>query len=143
MMANLMQDMFRDIADRGVDKAQALKALRALSAWFGGQQLYIPQKKDGSDLAEEILGVMADAVGAGDAEHIYSIIAALYGGVQWYIPVEKNAFRDIISSEILKDYDGTAKSMRDLCRKYGISFSQVYRLYYEGFRKKRQREFDF
>ena len=142
-MNNLMQDMLRDIVERGIDKTVALKALRALSVWFGGQQLYIPQKKDGSVLAEEILGVMADAVGDAEADKIYGIIAVLYGGVQWYVPIEKNAFRDIIAAEIMKEYDGTTQSMRDLCRKYGVSFSQIYRLYYEGAQKKWQTEFDF
>ena len=142
-MENLMQDMLRDVVERGIEKATAINSLRALSSWFGGQQLYIPQKKEGSAVAEEILGVMSDAVGDIDAEKIYDILSLLYGGVLWYIPIEKNAFRDIIAEEIMKEYDGTTKSMRDLCRRYNISFTQVYRLYSEGFDKKRQREFNF
>lgn len=142
-MENLMQDMLRDVVERGIEKATAINSLRALSSWFGGQQLYIPQKKEGSAVAEEILGVMSDAVGDIDAEKIYDILSLLYGGVLWYIPIEKNAFRDIIAEEIMKEYDGTTQSMRDLCRRYNISFTQVYRLYSEGFDKKRQREFIF
>ena len=142
-MENLMQDMLRDVVERGIEKATAIKSLRALSSWFGGQQLYIPQKKGGSAVAEEILGVMSDAVGDIDAEKIYDILSLLYGGVLWYIPIEKNAFRDIIAEEIMKEYDGTTQSMRDLCRRYNISYTQVYRLYSEGFEKKRQREFNF
>ena len=142
-MENLMQDMLRDVVERGIEKATAINSLRALSSWFGGQQLYIPQKKEGSAVAEEILGVMSDAVGDIDAEKIYDILSLLYGGVWWYIPIEKNAFRDIIAEEIMKEYDGTTQSMRDLCRRYNISFTQVYRLYSEGFDKKRQREFNF
>ena len=142
-MENLMQDMLRDVVERGIEKATAINSLRALSSWFGGQQLYIPQKKEGSAVAEEILGVMSDAVGDIDAEKIYDILSRLYGGVLWYIPIEKNAFRDIIAEEIMKEYDGTTQSMRDLCRRYNISFTQVYRLYSEGFDKKRQREFNF
>ncbi|WP_427193687.1 hypothetical protein KP615_09790 [Treponema denticola] len=142
-MENLMQDMLRDVVERGIEKATAINSLRALSSWFGGQQLYIPQKKEGSAVAEEILGVMSDAVGDIDAEKIYDILSLLYGGVLWYIPIEKNAFRDIIAEEIMKEYDGTTQSMRDLCRRYNISFTQVYRLYSEGFDKKRQREFNF
>nr|DAN39721.1 MAG TPA: hypothetical protein [Caudoviricetes sp.]DAW76957.1 MAG TPA: hypothetical protein [Caudoviricetes sp.] len=138
-----MQDMLRDVVERGIEKATAINSLRALSSWFGGQQLYIPQKKEGSAVAEEILGVMSDAVGDIDAEKIYDILSLLYGGVLWYIPIEKNAFRDIIAEEIMKEYDGTTQSMRDLCRRYNISFTQVYRLYSEGFDKKRQREFNF
>ena len=135
--------MLRDVVERGIEKATAINSLRALSSWFGGQQLYIPQKKEGSAVAEEILGVMSDAVGDIDAEKIYDILSLLYGGVLWYIPIEKNAFRDIIAEEIMKEYDGTTQSMRDLCRRYNISFTQVYRLYSEGFDKKRQREFNF
>ncbi|UYT08181.1 hypothetical protein OE909_01740 [Treponema denticola] len=142
-MENLMQDMLRDVVERGIEKATAINSLRALSSWFGGQQLYIPQKKEGSAVAEEILGVMSDAVGDIDAEKIYDILSLLYGGVLWYIPIEKNAFRDIIAEEIMKEYDGTTQSMRDLCRRYNISYTQVYRLYSEGFEKKRQREFNF
>ena len=142
-MENLMQDMLRDVVERGIEKATAINSLRALSSWFGGQQLYIPQKKEGSAVAEEILGVMSDAVGDIDAEKIYDILSLLYDGVLWYIPIEKNAFRDIIAEEIMKEYDGTTQSMRDLCRRYNISFTQVYRLYSEGFDKKRQREFNF
>lgn len=138
-----MQDMLRDVVERGIEKATAINSLRALSSWFGGQQLYIPQKKEGSAVAEEILGVMSDAVGDIDAEKIYDILSLLYGGVLWYIPIEKNAFRDIIAEEIMKEYDGTTQSMRNLCRRYNISFTQVYRLYSEGFDKKRQREFNF
>lgn len=142
-MENLMQDMLRDVVERGIEKATAINSLRALSSWFGGQQLYIPQKKEGSAVAEEILGVMSDAVGDIDAEKIYDTLSLLYGGVLWYIPIEKNAFRDIIAEEIMKEYDGTTQSMRDLCRRYNISYTQVYRLYSEGFEKKRQREFNF
>ncbi|UTC87887.1 Mor transcription activator family protein [Treponema denticola] len=142
-MENLIQDMLRDVVERGIEKATAINSLRALSSWFGGQQLYIPQKKEGSAVAEEILGVMSDAVGDIDAEKIYDILSLLYGGVLWYIPIEKNAFRDIIAEEIMKEYDGTTQSMRDLCRRYNISYTQVYRLYSEGFEKKRQREFNF
>ena len=142
-MENLMQDMLRDVVERGIEKATAINSLRALSSWFGGQQLYIPQKKEGSAVAEEILGVMSDAVGDIDAEKIYDILSLLYGGVLWYIPIEKNAFRDIIAEEIMKEYDGTTQSMRYLCRRYNISYTQVYRLYSEGFEKKRQREFNF
>ena len=142
-MKNLIQDMLRDVVERGIEKATAINSLRALSSWFGGQQLYIPQKKEGSAVAEEILGVMSDAVGDIDAEKIYDILSLLYGGVLWYNPIKKNAFRYIIAEEIMKEYDGTTQSMRDLCRRYNISYTQVYRLYSEGFEKKRQREFNF
>ncbi len=135
-MANLIHDMLRDVMNRGVEKATAIKALRALSSWFGGQELYIPQKLKGSKLAPEILDVMSDAVGTEEAEKIYNIIGSLYGGVKWYVPKEKKAFRKIIADEIMKEYDGTTQSMRKLCRKYEISFTQVYRLCFEGAKNK-------
>ena len=62
-MDGLMLDMFRDVSGRGIEKAQVLKALRALSSWYGGQQLYIPLRAEKSEFGDEILGVMADAHG--------------------------------------------------------------------------------
>ena len=62
-MDGLMLDMFRDVSGRGIEKAQALKALRALSSWYGGQQLYIPLRAEKSELGDEILGVMEDVRG--------------------------------------------------------------------------------
>lgn len=135
--------MVRDITERGIDKAVALKAMRSLSIYFGGQQLYIPQRLEGSRLADEIIGVMADEVGDADAKKIYNILGALYSGVQWYVPLEKNAFRAVIAKEILAAYDGTTDSMRKLCREYGVSYTTIYRLYYSALRKKLQKELDF
>ncbi len=144
-MANLMSDMIRDLAERGVEKATAVKAMRSLSLYFGGQQLYLPKKLEGSELAEELYGAIADAVGDSDASIIYDIISTLYGGYQWYVPIEKFAFKNVIAKEIFAEYDGTSRSMRDLCRKYGVSFMQVYRLYQKGFEleNKAQQEFNF
>ena len=100
-MEDLMQEMLRELAGRGIENERALQAVRALSSWFGGQLVYIPQqKRTQSRIGQEIYGVLADAVGDADAELIYEIIARLYGGVQWYIPVEKTAFRKQIAQEI-------------------------------------------
>ncbi len=141
-MDNLMQDMVRDIAERGVvEKEAAVKALRALSRWYGGQLLYIPKSRE-SGQAEDIWGLMADEVGDRDATIIYDILSRLYGGVQHYIPMERTAFADDLAKEILEEYDGTVESMRGLCRRYGISFSQVYRLYHKG-REIRSRQMEF
>lgn len=140
-MDNLIKDMFKDVVGRGIDKVHALKGLRALSRYYGGQQLYIPQKK--TALAEEIIGVMADAIGESDAEAIYEVIASFYGGVQWYVPLEKNAFRKLIAEDIERRYDGTTKSMRKICREYEISYSQVYRLFYEARKRRLENELDF
>ena len=142
-MDGLLSDMYRDITGRGVESERALKALRAFSNWYGGQQVYIPQRKEESSVAKEIRGVMADAVGDADADKIYAILSSLYGGVQWYIPLERNAFRTAIAQEVLNQYDGTIETMRRLCRQYGCSFGWIYRLYHEALEAQRQREFIF
>ena len=142
-MDGLMLDMFRDVSSRGIEKAQVLKALRALSRWYGGQQLYIPLRAEKSELGDEIFGVMADAIGDADAEKILDVLSALYGGVQWYVPLERNAFRDIIAQEVLSAYDGKTETLRNLCRKYGCSFGWIYKLYHEAAENKAQMEFIF
>ncbi len=142
-MDGLMLDMFRDVSDRGIDNAQVLKALRALSCWYGGQLIYIPQRQENSKAFDEMYGVIADEIGDADAQRICDIISALYGGAQWYVPLERNAFRDVIAQEVLASYDGRLETMRDLCRKYGCSFSWIYKLYHEALSKKSQLEFIF
>jgi Mor family transcriptional regulator len=67
----------------------------------------------------------------------------LYGGCQVYIPMEKHAFRQLISREIYECYDGTGQTLGDICRKYNISFNTAYRLYYEGRGEKVQMKFEF
>ena len=102
-MENLMQEMLRVLAGRGVERERALRALRALSSWFGGQLVYIPQqKRTQSRIGQEIYGVLADAVGDADAQRIYDIIARLYGGTQWYIPVEKRHLENRLLKRLRK-----------------------------------------
>ena len=45
----------------------------------------------------------------------------VYGGAQWYVPLERTAFRDVIAQEVLTAYDGKTETMRNLCRRYGCS----------------------
>lgn len=142
-MDGLMLDMFRDVSGRGIEKAQVLKALRALSRWYGGQLIYIPRRQENSKVFDEVYGVMADAIGDADAQRIFDVISTLYGGAQWYVPLERNAFRDVIAQEVLKVYDGRTETLRDLCRKYGCSFSWIYKLYHEAVENKTQMEFIF
>lgn len=142
-MEDLMQSMLRDLAGRGIAQDRALQALRALSKWFGGQLLYIPKNKDRSGIGQEIFGVFADAVGDSDAEKIYDIIASFYGGIQWYVPLERKAFKGEIAREIAEAYNGTSECLRDLCRKYDMSFNQIYTLLHQGRNAERQKEFIF
>ena len=80
-MDGLMLDMFRDVSSRGIDKAQVLKALRALSNWYGGQQLYIPLRAEKSVLGDEIFGIMSDAIGDADAETFCLHYTAAFNGM--------------------------------------------------------------
>jgi len=126
-----------------VEKASAIKALRALCRYFGGQLLYIPAIKTAGGTCDELRGVLADAAGDGDAEKMLEKMMALLGGSMAYIPMEKGAFRGIIAREIYERYDGTDKTRRELCREYGISYTQLYRLCEEAKDSKLQLMLDF
>ena len=126
-----------------VEKSVAVRALRAVCRYFGGQLVYIPMDKTTGDTIAELRGALVDEVGDGDAERILEKIMALFGGIQIYIPMERGGFRDIIAREIYEKYDGDKKKIRDLCREYGMSFSQVYRLWAEGRDNKKQMALDF
>ena len=126
-----------------VGKPVAVKAMRAVCRYFGGQLIYIPVTKTTGDTTGELRGVLVDAVGDAAGEKILDKIMSLFGGVQIYIPMEKGAFRDIIAGEIFERYDNDKKKVRDLCREYGISFAQVYRLWIEGRDNKKQMELEF
>ena len=113
-------------------KSTVIKALRAVCRYFGGQLIYIPVTKNMGGTIDEFRGVIVDAVGDEVGEKILNKITTLFGGAQIYIPMEKGAFRKIIALEIFEHYDGSKKKVRDLCREYGMSFTQVYRLWIEG-----------
>ena len=126
-----------------VEHPIAIKALRAVCRYFGGQLIYIPMTKTTGDTTGELHGVLVDAVGDAAGEKILDKIMTLFGGVQIYIPMERGAFRDVIAREIYERYDGNKARIRDLCREYGMSFVQVYRLWAEGRDNKMQGVFDF
>jgi Mor family transcriptional regulator len=126
-----------------VDRAVAVKAIRAVCRYFGGQMLYIPVHKTTGAATEELHGLLRDAVGDRDAGRILEKLMAMFGGYQVYIPMEKSAFRNAIAGEIYERYDGDHKTIGDLCREYGISFNTMYRLYYLGRDNKTQTEFQF
>ena len=90
-------------------------------------------------MAYRLRGVIADAVGDLYAEKILARIMALYGAMQVYIPMEKNAFRETIALEIYERYRGgrgNGPSMNDLAREYGISTDHAFRLWRVGQREK-------
>ena len=127
-IADDMVDMCAGI----VDKDTAVKAVRAACRYFGGALVYIPAVKTTGSFMEEIHGVLCDAVGDRDGDLILMKLIALYGGLQLYMPMEKNAFRKEIAQEIFDRYASGKDKIRDLCRDYAMSFVQVYRLWYEG-----------
>jgi Mor family transcriptional regulator len=126
-----------------VEKTVAIKAMRAVCRYFGGQLIYIPAAKTTGDTTRELRGVLVDEVGDTSGEKILDKIMALFGGFQIYIPMEKGAFREIIAREIYERYDNDKEKIRDLCREYGMSFVQVYRLWAEGRDSKKQMFLDF
>jgi Mor family transcriptional regulator len=125
------------------DRAAAVKAIRAVCKYFGGQIVYFPKSKITGKTTEELHGVLRDAVGDYHGGLMLERLMALYGGGPIYIPMEKGAFRKDIAQEIYERYDGNDETIRDLCREYNMSFVQVYRLYYEGRDNKLQTEFEF
>ncbi len=107
----------------------AVKGIRAVCQYFGGQMIFLPKSKiAGSKTAETLYGVLADAVGEPAAGIMLDTLTTQFGGVQLYIPQESRAFRDEVAKEIFEKYDGTDESRGDICREYKITFSQVYRL---------------
>jgi Mor family transcriptional regulator len=126
--------MIVSLTSREVSSEDAQKAVRAVCRYFGGQMLYIPDKKEYSKSAESLRGVIADALDDKAAQVITTKIMRLYGNMQLYIPLERNAFRKTIALEI---YERAGRvSMNDLAREYNISFTFVYRLWREGMKEK-------
>ena len=126
-----------------VERPVAIKALRAVCRYFGGQLIYIPMFKTSGETTGELRGVLVDSVGDAAGEKILDKIMATFGGYQIYIPMEKGAFREVIAREIFERYDGNKEKIGDLCREYNMSFMQVYRLWIEGRDSKNQIVLDF
>lgn len=128
---NLASEMVASCSARlGKDGYEtAVKGIRAVCRYYGGQMIFLPRfKRNGSKTAEQLFGILADEVGDGTAETMLDTIMAQFGGVQIYIPQESRAFRDEVAKEMYEQYDGTDESRGELCRKYGITFTQIYRL---------------
>jgi len=128
----LVEDLIHSCAGAMVTTQEAQKATRALCRWFGGQMAYIPAERENGSWGEKLRGVLADAVGDGAAAAILEKIMRLYGGMQIYFPMERNAFSKTIALEIFERHGSNGITMNDLAREYGISFAQAYRLWGEG-----------
>jgi Mor family transcriptional regulator len=125
------------------NRQTAVRAVRALCKWFGGQMVYIPLARADGKTAEALRGVLADAVGDRDAETIVLRLMRLFGGVQYYIPKEMGAFPKEIAREIYGRFDGTQGSMNALCREYNCCFTKVYRICRGYLAERAQLHFDF
>ncbi|WP_020613111.1 Mor transcription activator family protein [Sediminispirochaeta bajacaliforniensis] len=139
---SLVAEMIDLCSGSVLDRSIAVEAIRLLCKWYGGQLLSMPKSPE-AETAKEIRGVLADAIGDSDADKIMESLTTFFGGSQLYIPMEARAFRDDIANEIYERYDGTMESMRELCREYRISYTQVYRLYHYAAEERTQKLFEF
>lgn len=141
---DIVREMVNLCCNYGVERDSAITGIRAICAYFGGQQIYLPRTKlDGSNIAEQLRGILADALGDRDGDKVLDVLMRFFGGVQLYIPMESRAFRKEIAYEIREKYDGNMETMRDLCREYRMSFTQMYRLWHEAEEDKRQQILPF
>ena len=140
---SLIQDFVAAAAGAVGNRKTAVRAVRALCKWFGGQLVYIPRLRSDGKTAEALRGVLADAVGDLDAHPIVGRFMQLFGGVQYYIPKEFRAFRGEIRREIYERCDGTQETMNALCREYGVCYTQVYRMCREYLMEIKQLHFNF
>jgi Mor family transcriptional regulator len=134
-----------DVAEAALgNHAQAVKVVRAILRYFGGQLIYLPLSADhiGSKVLDDLRGVVADEIGDGDADRLLGPWSKMFGGMQLYMPLEASAFRDEIADEIYARYNGTTGCMADLCREYRTSYVQIYRLYHRGRERKTARQAD-
>ena len=132
----LVEDLILSCTGGEVPSEIAQKAVRAICRYYGGQMIYIPVKKENGSSAKNLRGVIADAVGDRAAGEILGKIMRLYGNMQIYFPMERNAFRAAIALEIFERYGKDNVKMGDLAREYGISLMQAYRLWKKGQREK-------
>jgi Mor family transcriptional regulator len=124
-------------------RTEAVRGIRALCKYFGGQYIYIPVHKANGKTTEELRNVLRDAAGEQAGALILEKLMALFEGVSVYIPQEKKAFHRLIAQEIYDRYDGIGNTIGDFCREYGMSFNTVYKLYHEGRDEKLQGKFEF
>jgi len=127
-----VQDLILSCVSGRVSSEAVQRGIRALCRHYGGLLLYVPARKEDGIAADKLRGVLADAVGDGPAEEMLERIMRLYGGIQIYLPLERNAFRKTIALEIFARLGTDGLTMTDLAREYGITFSHAYTLWREG-----------
>nr|QGT51326.1 hypothetical protein Unknown280_0180 [uncultured Spirochaetaceae bacterium] len=143
---NIMDEMVSLCVMEGIARATAVKALRGLCRYFGGQQIFLPRfKRNGSDTGDTVRGVIDDEVGDAEGDKICDTIMRFFGGVPIYIPFERRAFRVEVAMDIYEQYDGTQDKQRELCRQFQVSFTHFYRLWHLADEKKKKTPtlFDF
>lgn len=65
----------------------------------------------------------------GDHELARQVVRQLltdFGGLQIYLPMASNAFKDDDDARIYDDFNGA--NQREICRKYNISFATLYNI---------------
>lgn len=130
---NLVEEMIDSCIEATGSKDTAILAVRTICKWFGGQLIYFSRKTiEETKTSGKIRSVLYEAIGEKDTNKILKNLMIFFGGTQLYIPLEQRAFKKEIADEIYAQYDGTTDSMRKLCREYGISFAQFYRLWSKG-----------
>jgi Uncharacterized conserved protein len=140
---SIIQQMIDACTIPVADRIVAVRAIRTICKWYGGQLISIPRSAKNSTTADDLRGIIADEIGDPDAEKIVSCLMNFFGGTQLYIPMETRAFSGEIAREIYARYNGTTESMREICREYKISYMQVYRLYHRAADELLQNKFDF
>lgn len=131
-MKEVARDMVESVAQAVGSRELAVRAVRAVLRYFGGQLIYFPAYRESSKHLGQLRGVLADEIGDADAERFIAAWTRFFGGGQMYMPLEHVAFRDEIADEIYRRYDGTMDKMADLCREFRTSYVQIYRLYHHG-----------
>lgn len=140
-MTGIAQEMVESVAQSLGDREEAIRAVRAVLRYFGGQLVYFPQGRgDESKQVVRLRAVLEDEIGGLDAERFIEAWSRFWGGSQQYMPLEHAAFRDEIADEIYERYDGSMDTMADLCREYRTSYVNIYRLFHRGQERKAKRQ---
>lgn len=89
------------------------------------------KQRQGGNRVTETTAEMIESVEKvlGDHEMAKSVVRQIlddFGGMQIYLPMASNAFKDDDDVRIYDDFDGT--NHREICRKYNISFATFYNI---------------
>ena len=101
---------------------------------------YIPVKKKDGRTIKEMHETLREAVGDRAAKIIIDKTMAIFGGVQLYVPIERNAFEETIAEEIYRRNMDENVRMYEIFHDYGICFTKAYRLWKIGRRIKLNKE---